>query len=217
MKRNVIVVVVVIAVLGALGLAGWANWKTRQQAIAKQQAIAAQQSQAVLVKDGSDPSGDIGHMTSPLIGKAAPNFTLTNLAGEKVSLSSYKGKAVQLNFWATWCAPCKIETPWIVDLRKQYGPKGFEVLGVSFDDLDPEDKFLLAKEMKGIQNSVKTLGIDYPVLLNGDSISKPYGDPDMYPTSYFIDRQGKITGAVFGLKSKKDLEDNIVKALGEGM
>ena len=217
MKRNVIVVVVVIAVLGTLGLAGWANWKTRQQAIAKQQAIAAQQSQAVLVKDGSDPSGDIGHMTSPLIGKAAPNFTLTNLAGEKVSLSSYKGKAVQLNFWATWCAPCKIETPWIVDLRKQYGPKGFEVLGVSFDDLDPEDKFLLAKEMKGIQNSVKTLGIDYPVLLNGDSIAKPYGDPDMYPTSYFIDRQGKITGAVFGLKSKKDLEDNIVKALGEGM
>ncbi len=214
-KRNVIVVVVVVAVLGALGLAGWANWEKRKQDLAKAQALQAQQAQVELVPDSGGGSGDIGHLTSPLIGKAAPNFTLTNLAGEKVSLSSYKGKAVQLNFWATWCAPCKIETPWIVDLRKQYGPKGFEVLGVSFDDLDPEDKFLLAKEMKGIQNSVKTLGIDYPVLLNGDSIAKPYGDPDMYPTSFFIDRQGKITGAVFGLKSKKDLEDNIVKALGE--
>jgi len=155
-------------------------------------------------------------MTSPLVGKAAPAFTLTNLKGEKVSLANYKGKAVQINFWATWCAPCKIETPWLVELEKQYSPKGFEILGVSFDDLDKDDQKLLAKEKSDIARSAQQLGIDYPVLLDGDSIAKPYGDADVYPTSFFVDRSGTVVAASFGLTSKDDLESNIRKALGEG-
>ncbi len=209
MKRNVIVLSVVVLVLGLLSLAGWANWQNRKQAAAR---ALAQQTQAVLVPD----SAGTPQMTSPLVGKAAPAFTLTNLKGEKVSLASYKGKAVQLNFWATWCAPCKIETPWLVDLEKQYGPQGFEILGVSFDDLDKEDKGLLAREKADIAKSVQQLHIPYPVLLDGDSIAKPYGDNDVYPTSYFVDRNGTVVAASFGLTSKSELETNIKKAIGEG-
>jgi thiol-disulfide isomerase/thioredoxin len=208
-KRNVLVIVVVVLVLGLLSLAGWANWQNRKQAAEHQQAV---QNQAVLVAD----NGDMPRMTSPLVGKPAPAFTLTNLKGEKVSLANYKGKAVQLNFWATWCAPCKIETPWLIELEKQYKPQGFEILGVSFDDLDKDDPKLLAKDKTEIAKSVQSLHISYPVLLDGDSIGKPYGDPDVFPTSLFVDRSGTVVAASFGLTSKDDLEGNIRKALGEG-
>jgi len=196
-----------------LSLAGWANWQNRVHAALRQQAMA---NQAVLVADNA-PGGDSAlHMSSPLVGKPAPSFTLTNLKGEKVSLANYKGKAVQINFWATWCAPCKIETPWLVELEKQYASQGFEILGVSFDDLDKDDPKLLAKEKIDIAKSAQQLGISYPVLLDGDSIAKPYGDSDVYPTSFFVDRTGTIVAASFGLTSKDDLESNIRKALGEG-
>jgi thiol-disulfide isomerase/thioredoxin len=208
-KRNVLVLAVVVCVLALLSLAGWANWKNRQQAAAHQLAL---QSQATLVADNS---GTL-QMSSPLVGKPAPGFTLANLKGQKVSLSSYKGKAVQINFWATWCAPCKIETPWLVDLEKQYAPKGFEILGVSVDDLDKDDKKLLAKDIEGITKGAQDLHIDYPVLIDGDSIAKPYGDVEVYPSSFFIDRSGTIVAASFGLRSKAELEGNIRKALGEG-
>jgi thiol-disulfide isomerase/thioredoxin len=211
LKRNVVVIAVVVFVLGLLSLAGWANWQNRKQAAAHLQ---VQQAQAVLVAD--DSSGGALHMSSPLVGKPAPSFTLTTPGGEKVSLASYKGKAVQVNFWATWCAPCKIETPWLVELEKQYKPQGFEILAVSVDDLDKDDPKLLAKDIAGIAKGAKDLHIDYPVLIDGDSIGKPYGDVDVFPTSFFIDRKGKIVAASFGLTSKDDLEANIRKALGEG-
>ncbi len=213
MKRNILVIAIVVCVLGLLSLAGWANWQNRVHAALHQQGMA---NQAVLVADNSPTAESVAHMVSPLVGKPAPAFTLTNLKGDKLSLASFKGKAVQINFWATWCAPCKIETPWLVELEKQYSPQGFEILGVSFDDLDKDDAKLLAKDKLKIAKSAHELGISYPVLLDGDSISKPYGDPDVFPTSLFIDRSGKVVAASFGLTSKDDLEGNIRKALGEG-
>ena len=213
MKRNVVVVVIVVFVIGLLSLAGWANWQNRVHLALHKQVLA---NQAVLVADNGSAADAGLHMSSPLVGKPAPAFTLTTPQGEKVSLASYKGKAVQINFWATWCAPCKLETPWLVELEKQYAPKGFEILAVSVDDLDKDDKKELAKDIAGIIKGAKDLHIDYPVLIDGDSIAKPYGDVDVYPTSFFIDRSGTIVGASFGLTSKEDLEDNIKKALGEG-
>jgi glutathione peroxidase-family protein len=100
--------------------------------------------------------------------------------------------------------------------RKQYAPQGFEILGVSVDDLDKDDPKLLTKDIAGIVKGAQELHIDYPVLIDGDSIGKPYGDVDVFPTSYFVDRSGKIVAASFGLTSKDDLEENIRKALGEG-
>jgi thiol-disulfide isomerase/thioredoxin len=209
LKRNILVISAVVFVLALLAFAGWANWQNRKQAAVR---AAAQQSQAILVPD----SAGALHMTSPLVGKAAPTFTLASPEGKKVSLADFKGKAVQINFWATWCGPCRVETPWLIELRKQYAPKGFEILAVSVDDLDKDDPKALAKDKADIAKGAGRLGINYPVLIDGDSIAKPYGDVEVYPTSFFIDRNGNIVAASFGLTSKSELEANIRKALGEG-
>lgn len=209
-KHNALVLGVVLVVLVMLAAAGWANWENRKHLAALR---AERANDAVLM---ADPTSGQATMVSPLVGKTAANFTLTDIHGKKVSLADYKGKAVQLNFWATWCAPCKIETPWLVELEKQYGPQGFEILGVSFDDLDLDDKAKLATEEADIARSAGQLHIPYPVLLDGDAIGKAYGDPEVFPTSFFIDRKGTIVASTEGLTSESELENDIRKALGTG-
>ncbi len=211
MKRNTVVLFIVLLLLAAFGWAGWANWEYRKQAAEKRLASAAK---AELVADGSG-AGDLPHFVSPLMSHPAPNFTLEDLSGKKVSLTDYRGKAVLINFWATWCGPCKIETPWLVELRNQYASKGFEILGVSLDDLDPDDKKMLAQEKRDIAKFAAQEHMQYPVLIDGGSIDKPYGGLDALPTSYFVDRAGNVVAAQLGLTSKADIEGNIHKALGE--
>jgi cytochrome c biogenesis protein CcmG/thiol:disulfide interchange protein DsbE len=214
--KNFMVAGLAMVVFVMLAAAGWANWMNRRH-IAEMQSQRAMEPMAMGNMAGMGAGGDgAGEMTSPMVGKMAANFTLTDVNGKKVSLSDFKGKAVQLNFWATWCAPCKIETPWLVELEKQYKAKGFEILGVSFDDLDMDDAAKLKSETADIAKSANQLGINYPVLLDGDAISKQYGDPEVFPTSFFVNRQGKIVAATIGLTSKDDLENDIKKALGTG-
>lgn len=212
MKRNTIVLSVVLFILAIFAWAGWANWKYRQQAAEKRLASAAK---GELV---ADASGNVPQYVSPLKGKPAPNFTLQDLSGKKVSLADFKGKALLINFWATWCGPCKVETPWLVELRNQYAAKGFEVLGISAegDDLQPSDKEGWAKDKAAIAKFVKEEKMPYPVLINGDSISKPYGGIDAMPTSFYVDRSGNVVNVQLGLTSKDDMEANIRKTLGEG-
>ena len=214
--KNFLVAGLAMVVFVMLAAAGWANWMNRKH-MAEMQAQRAMDPMVMGNMPGMQMGGDAGtgEMASPMVGKQAADFTLTDLSGKKVSLADYKGKAVQLNFWATWCAPCKIETPWLAELEKQYKPRGFEILGVSFDDLDLNDAAKLKTETADIAKTAKQLGINYPVLLDGDAISKKYGDPEVFPTSFFVDRQGKIVAATMGLTSKDDLESNIKKALGE--
>ena len=118
---------------------------------------------------------------------------------------------------STWCGPCKIETPWLVELRNQYAAQGFEVLGVSTeaDDLQQDDKAGWAKDKAAIAKFVQEEQMPYPVLLDGDSISKPYGGLDDLPTSFFVDRNGTVVATQLGLTSKDDIEANIKKALGK--
>ena len=129
-----------------------------------------------------------------LRGKRAPDFSLRTVEGKKVSLSDYKGKAVLINFWATWCAPCKIEMPWLVALRNQYAAQGFEILGVSEDDADTPR----AKLAKFGQEQ----GLNYPLLVGDDAVSRKYGGVEFLPTSYFVGRDGKIVAETAGLVSK---------------
>jgi cytochrome c biogenesis protein CcmG/thiol:disulfide interchange protein DsbE len=148
------------------------------------------------------------------LGKPAPAFTLEDLSGKKVSLASYKGNALVINFWATWCAPCKLETPWLVELRNQYAGQGFEVLGVSADDIDRGDPQKLSDEKRAIARFVQEMHIPYPVLIDADSISRPYGGLDDLPTSFFVDRDGTVIAAQVGMTSKDEIERNIKKSLG---
>jgi cytochrome c biogenesis protein CcmG/thiol:disulfide interchange protein DsbE len=209
-KRNTIVLGAVLLILATFAWAGWANFEFRRQAAERMLAAA---SRGELVVDAA--SGE-GKYESPLAGKAAPDFALEDLSGKKVSLSSYKGKAVLVNFWATWCAPCKIETPWLVELRNQYAPQGFEILGISTegDDLQKDDKAGWAKDRSAIAGFVQKMKVPYPMLMDGDSISRPYGGLDSLPTSFFVDRKGTVVAAQLGLTSKDDIESNIKKALG---
>jgi len=208
-KRNTVVIGVVLLILATFAWAGWANWEYRRQAAEKRLANAAQ---GDLVASAGDPQATL----SPLIGKPAPEFSLQDLSGKKVSLSDYKGKALLINFWATWCGPCKVETPWLVELRNQYAPKGFEIIGISAegDDVQPGDKEGWDRDKAAIIKFVHDEHMPYPVLMDGDSLSKPYGGLDAMPTSFFVDRSGKIVAAQMGITSKDDMEANIRKALG---
>ena len=188
--------------------AGWANFEYRQQAADR---VLASVAQGELVPD---PAGGAPQYVTPLKGKPAPAFVLEDLNGKKVSLANYKGKAVLINFWATWCAPCKIETPWIIELRNQYASQGFEVLGISADDLNRDDPKEFAKDKMEISQSAQKLHINYPVLIDGGTLDKQYGGLDELPTSFFINRKGTVVAAQLGLTSKDDIEANIKKALG---
>lgn len=145
--------------------------------------------------------------TSTLIGDVrgltAPDFELTSLDGKRVRLSDYRGKAVLLNFWATWCSPCKVEMPWFVDMQKRYGNDGLVVVGVAMDDTDSSKIAQFASEM----------GVNYPVLLGTDKVSEDYGNVEFLPTSFYIDRDGKIVGKGTGLLGREEIEHNVQKAL----
>jgi cytochrome c biogenesis protein CcmG/thiol:disulfide interchange protein DsbE len=207
-KRNTLVITAVLFILAAFAWAGWANWEYRQQAAERVLAGAAQ---AQLVPDAA---GGAAQFLSPLKGQPAPGFTLEDLSGNKVSLAGYKGKAVLLNFWATWCGPCKIETPWLIELRNQYASQGFEILGISVDDIDRDDPAKLSGEKQEIARFVQQMHMPYPVLIDGDSLSKPYGGLDALPASFFVDRNGTVVASQLGLTSKAEIEANIRKALG---
>jgi cytochrome c biogenesis protein CcmG/thiol:disulfide interchange protein DsbE len=214
-KRNTIVLGITLLLLVVFAWAGWANWEYRRQAAEKRLAMAAK---AELVPSSAAPSSPDAMLTSsPLIGKSAPAFTLQDLSGKKISLASYKGKAVMVNFWATWCGPCKLETPWLVELRNEYAPKGFEILGISAeaDDLADNDKAAWIKDKAAIAAFAREEHMQYPVLINGDSISNIYGGLEAMPTSFFVDRAGKVVAVQMGITSKDDMAAKIQKALAE--
>lgn len=131
----------------------------------------------------------------------APDFTLKNLENQEVRLSDYKGKVVFLNFWATWCAPCRQEIPHFIDLVDKYGKDGFVVLGVA---LDP-------REFEKVPGFANQLGINYPVLLDETGVSQLYGGIQSIPTTFVIDRNGKAIDRIVGSRPHAEFE-KIVKA-----
>lgn len=137
-------------------------------------------------------------------GQPAPEFALQSLDNKTVHLSDFHGKAVLLNFWATWCEPCKIEMPWFVDLQKQYGPEGLQIVGVAMDDASQQDIAAFAKNM----------GVNYPILIGKEAVGDSYGGVQFLPATFYIDRDGKVVDKIFGLKGRGEIEDGIKKILG---
>jgi thiol-disulfide isomerase/thioredoxin len=135
--------------------------------------------------------------------RPAPDFTLESLDGKTTRLSDFRGKAVLLNFWATWCGPCKIETPWLVELQNQYGSQGLQIVGVAMDDSGKDEIAKFAKEM----------GMNYPVLLGKEAVGDAYGGVAYLPQSFFIGRDGKIVDKIIGIDSRSVIEQGIKKAL----
>jgi peroxiredoxin len=135
--------------------------------------------------------------------KPAPEFTLKDGNGQTVHLSDYKGKVVLLDFWATWCGPCKIEIPWFMEFEQQLKDRGFAVLGVSMD----EDGW------NAIKPYVEQLKVNYRILLGNDQVGELYGGVESLPTTFLIDRQGKIASVHIGLSSGKEEFKNAITQL----
>jgi thiol-disulfide isomerase/thioredoxin len=113
----------------------------------------------------------------------APNFNLSDLQGRAVQLTDFKGKVVLLDFWATWCAPCRSEMPMLQALHNQFRDRGFEVVGISVDEVDPEQV---------VPAYVKKAGFNYTQLLSDEKVQESYGPIRGIPTFLLIDREGKI-------------------------
>lgn len=137
---------------------------------------------------------------------AAPanlNFTMKDLDGKPVSLSSYKGKVILLNFWATWCGPCKAEIPGFVELQDQYGKDGLIVVGYSVDDDAPKARAFAAQYK-----------MNYPILLGEgrEDVQEAYGPIWGIPASFIISRDGRVCKKHLGIAPKSVFEKEI-KAL----
>ncbi|HUO27733.1 MAG TPA: TlpA disulfide reductase family protein [Bryobacteraceae bacterium] len=133
----------------------------------------------------------------------APDFSLKDADGKTVRLSDYHGKVVLLDFWATYCGPCKIEIPWFMDLERKHKDQGFSVLGVSMDD-DGWD---------AVKPFIADEAINYRVMVGNDSIAEQYGGIEALPTTFLIDRDGNIAAVHVGLTSKSEFENGIEQLL----
>lgn len=146
------------------------------------------------------------NLLGPARGTVAPDFTLDVLAskGQTMQLSSLRGKAVVVNFWATYCEPCKREMPSLAELQKKYGPQGLQILGIVTDD--PGEQTIL--------DFVHRMGVNYPVLVGTDKVADAYGGVEGLPTTFYLDRNGKVVDRVLGGVPADEIEASIKKALG---
>ncbi len=140
---------------------------------------------------------------APVVGNEAPNFEAQTATGGTVRVSELQGKVVLINFWATWCGPCKLETPWFVEFQEKYQARGFTVLGVSMDD----DGWPVVKPWLQAEK------VRYPVVLGNEDISRQYGGVEALPTTFLVGRNGKIAAIHMGLISKDEWEKEILQLL----
>ncbi len=136
--------------------------------------------------------------------RPAPDFTLSELSGKSLKLSDYRGRVVLLDFWATWCEPCRAEIPHFVELQDKYGSHGLQIIGVSMDDsADPVPAFY------------KQFKMNYPVVMGNAQIGEEYGGVLGLPIAFVIDRQGFIRAKHMGATDAAVFEREIVAQLGE--
>lgn len=136
---------------------------------------------------------------SPVTGPA-PEIAGKTVQGDTFRLSAHRGKVVLVNFWATWCGPCKMEMPDLVALQNKYGPRGFTIVGVSTDDYSSP---------ASLQPFVQSQGLNYPVLLAEAGLQQKYGGVENIPASFLIDRQGNVVKSVEGATDQAALAPEI--------
>jgi cytochrome c biogenesis protein CcmG, thiol:disulfide interchange protein DsbE len=132
----------------------------------------------------------------------APDFSLPNLTGQRLSLSTYRGKVVLLDFWATWCDPCRDEIPHFVELQSKYHDRGLQIVGVSMDD-GPEP----------VRDFYQRFKMNYPVVMGNAKIGELYGGVLGLPIAFLIGRDGRIYGKHIGATDITVFEEEIISLL----
>jgi len=133
----------------------------------------------------------------------APVFALKDSSGKDVRLGDLKGKVVLLNFWATWCGPCKAEIPWFNEFQRKQASTGLVVLGVSMDE----------EGWKVVRPYLQKMAVSYQVVLGDDGVAAKYGGIESLPLTFLIDRDGRIAARHVGLTSKSNYEEDIAQLL----
>jgi len=136
---------------------------------------------------------------------AAPAWKLQDLAGKTVSSEDFKGKVVVVDFWATWCPPCREEIPGYIELQKQYGPEGLVIVGISLDQQGPDV----------VKPFAAKYGINYPLVMGDEKVVADFGGVEGIPTTFLIDRNGVIRDRKVGMEPKAEYEAKILKVLRE--
>ena len=200
MARRLVVLGLLFVVVTLIVIAGVHNLRSRRAAIQQQQ------TGIVLAKaDSASDSGD--PMAQPMLGKVAPSFTLVDIKGKKVSLADFKGHAIVVNFWATYCGPCRLEMPWFQELLGKYQGQGLVVLGLDQDDGMATEQVAAAS---------RRVGVTYPILMPDDKVAKNYQLSDYLPETFYVGKNGKIVDQTIGTHSKDELEADIQKAIAAG-
>lgn len=139
------------------------------------------------------------------LAKDAPDFTLTDLDGNTISLSELEGEVVFLNFWATWCTPCKKEMPYLNEAFETYKDKGVNIIGISIDRLEKTVKKFLAKKE-----------VLYPVAMGSQKFLRDYEIARVIPVTVIIDKKGKLRYKLIGEMEKEEIERYIQELINEG-
>ena len=135
-------------------------------------------------------------------GNAAPDFTVTDIDGRKLTLSDLKGKVVLLDFWATWCTPCRAEIPHFVEMQNKYGPQGFQVIGISMDD-----------DAKPVREFYQQYKMNYPVAVGDDKLADQFGGVMGLPVNFLIDREGRIHSKHLGATDVSVFDEEVTALL----
>ena len=133
------------------------------------------------------------------INEMAPGFSLNNLSCKDVRLSDFKWKVVLVNFWASWCPPCKMEIPGFQKVYGAYKDKGFTIIGIATDDVS--------------SSFIKDMGMTYPVVMANGKVIRDYGNITGMPTSFLVDKDGRIIKKVMGMYFESSLKNDLENAL----
>jgi thiol-disulfide isomerase/thioredoxin len=190
-----------------IALVAWSGWQNLSQR--RRAAQIQQETRVDLIPDTTGAvANDSSTGQSKLKGKPAPAFTLVDLNGKTVSLSDFKGHPLVINYWGTYCAPCKFEMPWLQEFSQKYAPEGLDVIGITYDSEVGRNT---------IARDTQQLGVTYPILLSDPKAEKDYlSNTEVLPMSFYVDKMGKVIEVSAGLGTKDQLEAMVKETIAAG-
>lgn len=193
-----------VLLLAVVGVLVWAGVYNHRKRVAEME-----QAQATLIKASNDPMNSANDVPAglgkDLRGKPMPGYDIKTVDGAPVTSAELKGHPVVINFWATYCGPCKLEMPWFEEFSKKYAAQGLKVVGIDDEESVTPDK---------VKDAAKKIGVSYPILIATSKTESDFGLGDYLPVTFYVDANGVVQVQTAGAPSKDQVEANIKKILG---